>query len=303
MIREAENRMRLLAIVNPISGRTSKARVRESILGNIDTTKYEVAIEMTQRPGHATELAAKAVEEGVEVVVAVGGDGTVNEVAKALVGTSTALGIIPCGSGNGLARHLHIPMDVRKAVQILNEGTAIAIDSMTVNGIPCFCTMGVGYDAKVSEEYSKESTRGFVTYARKFIGGWFSYEPQEYIIVTDEKVMERKAVAITCANANQWGNGFHVAPKASLRDGLIDVTIIHPIKFVNAIPMPAQILGYSFDKNPDVETLRVKSLLIKRRNTDVIHVDGEPIKVVKDIKIVIQRQSLYTIVNVDKCSV
>lgn len=284
--------MRLLAIVNPISGRTSKARVRESILGNIDTTKYEVAIEMTQRPGHATELAAKAVAEGVEVVVAVGGDGTVNEVAKALVGTSTALGIIPCGSGNGLARHLHIPMDVRKAVQILNEGTAIAIDSMTVNCIPCFCTMGVGYDAKVSEEYSKESTRGFVTYARKFIGGWFSYEPQEYIIVTDEKVLERKAVAITCANANQWGNGFHVAPKASLRDGFIDVTIIHPIKLVNAIPMPAQILGYSFDKNPDVETLRVKSLLIKRRNTDVIHVDGEPMVVGKDVKVDVHLKSL-----------
>ena len=288
--------MRLLAIVNPISGRTSKVRVRESILGNIDTTKYEVAIEMTQRPVHATELAAKAVEDGVEVVVAVGGDGTVNEVAKALVGTSTALGIIPCGSGNGLARHLHIPMDVRKAVQILNEGTAIAIDSMMVNGIPCFCTMGVGYDAKVSEEYSKESTRGFVTYARKFIGGWFNYKPQEYIIVTDdEKVIKRKAIAITCANANQWGNGFHVAPKASVRDGLIDITIIHPIKFVNAIPMPAQILGYSFDKNPDVETMKVKSLLIKRRNTDVIHVDGEPMVVSKDITISSSPDSLIVV--------
>lgn len=291
--------MRLLAIVNPISGRTSKARVRESILGNIDTTKYEVAIEMTQRPGHATELAAKAVEDGVEVVVAVGGDGTVNEVAKALVGTSTALGIIPCGSGNGLARHLHIPMDVRKAVQIINEGTAVAIDSMTVNGIPCFCTMGVGYDAKVSEEYSKESTRGFVTYARKFIGGWFSYEPQEYIIVTDEKVMERKAVAITCANANQWGNDFHVAPKASLTDGLIDVTIIHPISFINAIPMPAQILGYSFDKNPDVETFKAKNIMIKRRTTDAIHVDGEPIAWERNIKITIVPSSVRVICSVN----
>ena len=294
---DSKNPMRLLAIVNPISGRTSKARVWESILGNIDTTKYEVAIEMTQRPGHATELAAKAVEDGVEVVAAVGGDGTVNEVAKALVGTSTALGIIPCGSGNGLARHLHIPMDVRKAVQIINEGTAIAIDSMTVNGIPCFCTMGVGYDAKVCEEYSKESTRGFVTYARKFIGGWFSYEPQEYIIVTDEKVLERKAVAITCANANQWGNGFHVAPKASLRDGLIDVTIIHPIKLVNAIPMPAQILGYSFDKNPDVETFKAKNIMIKRRTTDAIHVDGEPMHMGKDVRVEIRKESLSIMIN------
>lgn len=288
---------RLLVIINPISGISSKKSVVNAITSNIDMKKFDVMMHFTQYPGHATVLAEEAVKNKVDVVVAVGGDGTVNEVAKALVGTSTALGIIPCGSGNGLARHLHIPMDVRKAVQIINEGTAVAIDSMTVNGIPCFCTMGVGYDAKVSEEYSKESTRGFVTYARKFIGGWFSYEPQEYIIVTDEKVMERKAVAITCANANQWGNGFHVAPKASLRDGLIDVTIIHPIKLVNAIPMPAQILGYSFDKNPDVETLRVKSLLIKRRNTDVIHVDGEPMVVSKDIMIKVLQESLKVIVG------
>lgn len=292
--------MRLLAIVNPISGRTSKARVRESILGNIDTTKYEVAIEMTQRPGHATELAAKAVEDGVEVVVAVGGDGTVNEVAKALVGTSTALGIIPCGSGNGLARHLHIPMDIRKAVQVINEGETIAIDSLKVNGIPCFCTMGVGYDAKVCEAYSKESTRGFVTYARKFIEGWFTYEPQEYIIETEHNVINRKAVAIICANANQWGNDFHVAPKASLTDGLIDVTIIHPISFINAIPMPAQILGYSFDKNPDVETFKAKNVLIKRRATDAIHVDGEPMHVGKDVRVEIKENSLKVLTEYAK---
>lgn len=292
--------MRLLAIVNPISGRTSNARVRESILGNIDTTKYEVAIEMTQRPGHATELAAKAVEDGVEVVVAVGGDGTVNEVAKALVGTSTALGIIPCGSGNGLARHLHIPMDIRKAVQVINEGETIAIDSLKVNGIPCFCTMGVGYDAKVCEAYSKESTRGFVTYARKFIEGWFTYEPQEYIIETEHNVINRKAVAIICANANQWGNDFHVAPKASLTDGLIDVTIIHPISFINAIPMPAQILGYSFDKNPDVETFKAKTIMIKRRTTDAIHVDGEPMHVGKDVRVEIKEDSLKVLTEYAK---
>ena len=110
--------------------------------------------------------------------------------------------------------------------------------------------------------------------------------------MTDEKVLERKAVAITCANANQWGNGFHVAPKASLRDGLIDVTIIHPISFINAIPMPAQILGYSFDKNPDVETFKAKTIMIKRRTTDAIHVDGEPITASKDITVSVCPNSL-----------
>lgn len=289
--------MRLLAIVNPISGRSTKESVRKSILSNIDTDKYDVSIVITQYAGHATELTEQAVVEGFDVVIAVGGDGTVNEVAKALIGSSTILGIIPCGSGNGLARHLHIPMDTKKAVQIINEGDVVSIDSMTVNGIPCFCTMGVGYDAKVSEEYAKESTRGFITYARKFIEGWFTYEPQEYIIETDDKVIRRKATCVTCANANQWGNGFHVAPKASIQDGLIDVTIIHPIKFINAVPMPVQILGYSFDKNPDVECFKTKNLLIKRRNIDSIHIDGEPIKVDKDVHVEMNTKMLKVIVN------
>lgn len=289
--------MRLLAIVNPISGRSSKDVVRKSILSNIDTDKYDVSIVITKYAGHATELAEQAVTEKIDVVVAVGGDGTVNEVAKALIGSSTTLGIIPCGSGNGLARHLHIPMDTKKAVNIINAGEIVSVDSMTVNGIPCFCTMGIGYDAKVSEEYSKESTRGFITYARKFIEGWFKYEPQEYIIETDSRVIKRKAVSVTCANANQWGNGFHVAPKASVKDGLIDVTIVHPIRLINAIPIPVQILGYSFDKNPDVECFKTKSLLIKRRSSEAIHVDGEPIIVGKDVRIEMKKGILGVIID------
>ena len=114
--------MRLLAIVNPISGRTSKKAIQESILRYIDTEKYDISIEITQYPGHATSLASEAVADGINVVVAVGGDGTVNEVARALVGTETVLGIVPCGSGNGLARHLQIPMNTRKAIDVLNKG-------------------------------------------------------------------------------------------------------------------------------------------------------------------------------------
>lgn len=286
---------RLVVIVNPISGRSSKHKVVSTISSCIDTAKYDVTIRFTSYAGHATKIAEEAVKDGVDIVVAVGGDGTVNEVARALVRTNTALGIIPCGSGNGLARHLHIPMNVRKAVDVINKGVIDTIDTMTVNGMPCFCTAGVGYDAHVSAEYAKETKRGLFTYVKKAIQGWLNYEPQEYIIKTENHVLIRKAVAITCANANQWGNEFHVAPKASLNDGLMDVTIIHPIKFKNAFAMPVQILGYSFDRNPDVECFKTQRLNIKRSNVNPIHLDGEVVLFEQELSIGVIANSLKLI--------
>lgn len=294
---------RLIVIVNPISGRSSKHNVVRTISSRIDTTKYDVTIRFTSYAGHATSIAESAVKEGFDIVVAVGGDGTVNEVARALVRTNTTLGIIPCGSGNGLARHLRIPMNIRNAVDIINQGVTDTIDTLTVNGMPCFCTAGVGYDAQVSAEYSKERKRGLATYVKKAISGWFSYKPQEYIIETDTQTLRRKAVSITCANANQWGNEFHVAPKASLKDGLIDVTIIHPIRFINALAMPRQILGYSFDKNPDVETLQTSQLLIRRNKVNIVHLDGEPSMLDREVYISIQNSSLKIICLDDGISI
>ena len=284
--------MKATFIVNPISGRSSKESIVGAIAGSVDMDRYEVTIRFTAAPGHATTLASEAVQSGQQLVVAVGGDGTVNEVARALVGTDAVLGIIPCCSGNGLARHLHIPMNPRKAIEILNQGQIRRIDTLTVNGTPCFCTAGVGYDAFVSEEYAKEPTRGLVTYVRKAVENWFDYTPEQYLIETEEGMFSRTALAITCANANQWGNGFHVAPKASLTDGLIDVTIIHPIKPLNALPMPVQILGYSFDKNPGVETFKTSGLTIRRATPAPLHIDGEPQSGTKDITIALRPASL-----------
>lgn len=286
-----------MIIVNPISGGISKYNVLGIIASHINMQKYEVTMRSTLYAGHATELSANAVKEGFDMVVVVGGDGTVNEVARSLVNTPIALGIIPCGSGNGLARHLRIPMNVRKAVEIINEGIIDTIDSMTVNGIPCFCTAGVGYDAQVSAEYAKDSRRGLLTYVRKAIAGWFKYKPQEYIIETDNLIHKIKAVSVTLANANQWGNEFHIAPKASLKDGLIDVTIINPIKFKNAIKFPFQILSYSVDRNPDICCFKTGAIIIRRPYNDFIHVDGEPVSTDKNIHITINPQSLKLIVN------
>ena len=289
---------RLIFIVNPISGRSFlKNRVVSRIIHSIDKVKYDVTIRFTSYAGHATEIASEAVKEGAHIVVAVGGDGTINEVARSLVNTQTALGIVPCGSGNGLARHMHIPIHIRKAVEIINIGIIDTIDSMTVNGIPCFCTAGVGYDAEVSAEYAKDSRRGLGTYVRKALKGWFKYKPMEYVIETDNQVLKRKAIAVTCANANQWGNGFHVAPRASLKDGILDITIIHPIKFLNALAMPRQILGYTFDKNPNVECLRARKVRIIQEKPNFAHIDGEPIYAPRDVEINVHSKTLKVVVN------
>ena len=289
---------RLLIIVNPIAGKTAKCDVVKKILSHVDIRKYDVTVRLTSYSGHALRISKEAVNNGVDIVVAVGGDGTVNEIASALVDTNVVFAIIPCGSGNGLARHLGLPMKIKKAVEVINRGKSNIIDTIVVDGKCCFCTAGIGYEALVTAEYSKARTRGLVTYIKKSILGWFTYEPQEYIIEVNGCTLKRKAVSITFANANQWGNEFHVAPKASLNDGLIDVTIIkHPIKIANALLMPMQILGYSFDKNPNVETFKTSELLVKYTGNKTAHLDGEPFELKGNLKISVKRSSLRIIIN------
>ena len=284
-------------IINPIAGGVSKENIVSDISNLIDKNHYEYSIIFTEYHGHATLLAEEAVRMKTDIVVAVGGDGTVNEVAKALVGTDSALGIVPCGSGNGLANHLQIPVNLTGALKIINRGFSTRIDSAQINDIPFFCTCGVGYDAKVCNEFTKAGTRGLSTYVSKSISLYFSYKPLIYKIDTGEIEIIRKALIITGANANQWGNNFHVAPKASLKDGLLDLIIIHPIHLINAIPMPIQILGYTFDHNSRVENIKCRSVEIQRGEEGEAHFDGEPVILGRDIRIKVIPDSLNVIVS------
>ena len=293
---------KILFIINPIAGGSGKEKVLAAIGHLIDTEKYSVSIDFTAYAGHATELAASAVKRGVDIVVAVGGDGSVNEVAKALVGTSTALGIIPCGSGNGLARHLHIPVHLTGALRIINSGFTTSIDTGKMNGNPFFCTCGVGYDAKVCHEYSKAGTRGLITYVGQSVLNYLNYSPHFYRIKIGDKEIIRKALMVTCANANQWGNNFHVAPAASLKDGLFDLVVVHPIDFLSAIPMPAQILGYHFDRNSRVETFRCSKAQIVcfQREEQEVHYDGEPTMSGPELTVEMLPASLKVVISKSK---
>ena len=271
-----EKRRHILAIINPVSGTGNKDKIPRLIDTVVNHDINDVSIIVTEYAGHAREIAADAVKDGIDVVVAIGGDGTVNEVGSALCGTQTALAIVPCGSGNGLARHLRISMNASRALQVLNDGTVGQFDYCTVNGKPFFCTCGMGFDATVSYKFSNEGTRGFITYIKKTITEYFQYEAQQYSIDIDGTQMEEKAFVIACCNAAQYGNNAYIAPRATMQDGLIDVTVMHPFNLIESPLIGARLFLRQLNKDHHVSIYRGKHVAIEREHDDIMHIDGDP---------------------------
>lgn len=245
----------------------------------LDKEQFAHDVVTTKFIGHATEIARGAANGGADIVCAIGGDGTVNEVARALVHTDTHLAIIPCGSGNGLARHLHIPLDAIRAIRLLNEGRPLRMDYGMVNLYPFFCTCGVGFDAFISQEFAKAGRRGPLTYLENILNNALRYNAETYEIdVEDERAGHTRyqAVLIACANASQYGNNVYIAPQASVHDGLMDVTIIEPFTVLEAPQIALQLLNGTIEQNSRIKTLRCRNLRIKRERAGVIHYDGNP---------------------------
>ena len=267
----------LLAIINPISGTTKKEYVPELLDKLIDKDKFALTVRFTQYAGHATELTKEAIKNNFYGVMAIGGDGTINEVASALCGSNTALGIIPCGSGNGLARHLGVPINMEKAIQIINLDNVESLDYCTVNDHPFFCTCGVGFDAHVSEKFALSGKRGPLTYIQSTLVEYLKYRPQKYHIEIDDEVISEEAFLIACGNASQYGNNAFIAPKASMHDGLIDVTVIHPFTPLDTAIMSFLLFTRHLDQDINITTYRVPELVIRRSKPGVMHIDGDPI--------------------------
>ena len=288
---------KILFIMNPKSGVGSKESIPELIEKNIDKELFDYQIVNTEYAGHATELAKQAVEDKVGIVVAVGGDGTVNEVGKALINTDTAIGIIPTGSGNGLARHLAIPMNVKKSLQILNQACIHKLDYGIINGIPFFCTCGMGFDAFISMKFAEAGKRGVVTYVQKVLEEGLKYEPQTYDIEDNEGVHHYKAFLISVANASQYGNNAYIAPQASMSDGLLDIIIMEPFDIIDAPQVAIEMFNKTLDKNSKIKTFKAKRIHIHRKEEGVIHYDGDPIMAGKDVEIKLVSKGIKVVVN------
>lgn len=271
-----DKRKHILAIINPVSGTGSKDKIPRLIENVINHDRNDVSIIMSEYQGHAYEVALQAVKDNFDIVVAIGGDGTVNEVGRALCGTDTALAIVPCGSGNGLARHLRLSMNANRALQVINNGVVGSFDYCTLNGKPFFCTCGMGFDAAVSYKFSNEGTRGFITYVKTTIKEFFKYTPQEYTIDIDGQQMTEKAFVIACCNAAQYGNNAYIAPRATMQDGLIDVTVMHPFNLAHSPLIGARLFLRQLGHDHHVSIYRGKRIIIDREHDDIIHMDGDP---------------------------
>lgn len=271
-----EKRRHILAIINPVSGTGSKDKIPRLIETVVNPDLNDVSIIMSEYQGHAYELTQQAVKDNFDIVVAIGGDGTVNEVGHALCNTDTALAIVPCGSGNGLARHLRLSMNASRSLQVLNNGVVGSFDYCTLNGKPFFCTCGMGFDAAVSYKFSNEGTRGFITYIKTTITEFFKYKPQDYIIDIDGQQMKEKAFVIACCNAAQYGNNAYIAPRATMQDGLIDVTVMHPFNLAHSPLIGARLFLKQLGRDHHVSIYRGKRITIEREGEDIIHMDGDP---------------------------
>jgi YegS/Rv2252/BmrU family lipid kinase len=290
---------RVVFIMNPISGTQNKAGIPELIESTLDHEKFSYELLMTEHAGHASELAHEAMERGVDIVVAIGGDGTVNEVARAIVHSQTALGIIPCGSGNGLARHLMIPMNIKRAIGIINRDEIHELDYGLINGHPFFCTCGMGFDAFVSQKFAEAGKRGPITYVENVLREGLKYEPETYEIQDEQGLTRAKAFLISCANASQYGNNAYIAPQASMSDGLLDVIIMEPFDVIEAPQISIEMFNKTLDKNSKIKTFRCQKLHIHRKQSGVIHFDGDPVMTDADVDIELKPKGIRVVVNPD----
>ena len=287
---------RILFVHNPISGGHRLIPVLSIIEKFTDRDLYDYSIVSTDHKGHATELAREYAAKGYDAVIAVGGDGTVNEVGCGLIGTDTALGIIPCGSGNGLARHLGIPTDPYKAVKWLDKSIFDEIDYGLIEEHPFFCTCGVGFDAKVSESFSNAGTRGPLTYMESILKEIATYKNCSYKLSFDNSSETFECFIVTCANADQWGNNAFIAPTASLQDGLLDVVVVHPFTVIDAPLIALQLFNRQLDKNRNVTINKCRRLTISRESDGPAHYDGDPIHLGKDINIELVSHGLKVLI-------
>jgi YegS/Rv2252/BmrU family lipid kinase len=289
------DKKRIRFIINPHSGTSRKHDLPAMIHALLDPRQFEPEVVFTQAPLHAIELAREAVRSGYPIVVAVGGDGSVNETATGLAGSKTALGIVPTGSGNGLARHLGMPMGLRESIGSLNTGRQQVVDTFRVNERFGIGTVGFGFDAHIAHLFAKAGTRGYSTYVRLVLTEFHKYRPREFQFTVDGHPHSKESFLFTFANSSQFGNNAVIAPFADLQDGFLDVAILRRFPLYTAPHLIYRLTHNTLHQSRYYDMLRGREVLIRNSGALEAHIDGEPVVLQDNIHIRMEPASLQVL--------
>lgn len=283
-------------IINPLSGGKSKDHIPQLIKSTIDTEKYEIDIQITHNENDTLQKVSRAVENKFDAIVAVGGDGTLNNVARFVNHTNILLGIVPMGSGNGFARELGISLDVTKSLQIINTWHHKTVDTGIINDKFFINLIGVGFDAHVTGLFANSQSRGLKTYTRITLSEFMNYNSHDYSIFCDGVQMDHNAFLMSVCNGSQFGNNAFIAPGARLDDGHFDISVVEKFKLWQTPEMGLRLCNKSIHKMSFVKSYKAKEIKIVREKEDMVNIDGEPVMMGKELDIKMQHKSIKVIV-------
>jgi len=285
---------KILFVINPIAGKGRKELFPSWVDSLLDKSVYDYELCYTKEKGHAKQLAAQAVEEGIDIVAAVGGDGTVNEVAQAMIDSNITMAIVPFGSGNGLARMLKISLQPQNVIKkVINKGRSKYIDTALVNGVPFVSIAGFGLDAETADAFARDGHRGFLTYSKIAVEKYFHAQIDSCTITLNDNVtFDSRPLMVTFANSNQFGYEAKIAPKAMLDDGLLDVCILKKPILPAAPFVATQLLAGQIHHSPYFQSLQARKIFVRRKKDAVVNIDGEPIMMDKDLLVEVKPLSL-----------
>jgi diacylglycerol kinase (ATP) len=289
-------KQRIRFIINPISGVGKKGHLPELIEKYLDHSKFDYDIVFTEYRKHAKKLAYEASMNGVDIVCAVGGDGSVHEVGTSLIGTQTKLAILPCGSGNGLARHMGIPVNIPKAIECINKEASIRMDTVLVNDKPFLGIGGYGFDAIVAKKFDSYHKRGFWSYVKLVLREFVRYNPINISVDLNGEIKNMPVVLCTIANASEFGNGFVVSPTSDVTDGKIELCILKPFSIWSAPSVIFRFFRRTSHKSKFAEVIPFQKARIKL-SQKIAHYDGEPFDVRDELNIQVVPSSLNILIG------
>ena len=264
-------------IVNPISGNGNHNIGKTELEKYFSKEKFKIEVDYSNHKKHAITLTKKAIENNPNCIVACGGDGTINEVASCLINTKIKLGIIPVGSGNGLASNLHIPKEIKKATEIIRNGNSQTIDVGQVNEHYFFSNMGIGIDAHIIKKYETYKKRTLIAYIKASVTSSFQFKPIQTVLAFNNQIINTNSFLLFISNSNEMGYGMSLTPKASLQDGWLDLVVVSKLNFINKLILGMYVLSNKVEKFKNAQHSLIQKMSIKipnKINTD-IQIDGE----------------------------